>query len=331
MDPRTTARGDAIIRDGTSAPTATAAEVFRLLAASARRGHRGVLATITGVTGTGSRGIGTHMAVLDNGDSAGSFSSGCVETAIVSEALDVLHESASRTVRFGQGSPYIDIRLPCGGGMDVLFLADPPPDIVERALACLDARQPVVLHLDPAGSLRIASEPPPRGAEWENGIFAVGHAPALRLVLLGHGAEMLASLRLACSFGAAVELYSPEAAVIEAGLEEGVRSVRLTSASSPVELQGDPWTAFLFLFHDHDWEPPLLAKALHTRSSWVGAMGSDRTQEARRAALAAYGVSDDAIARVRGPVGLIPSSRDPATLALSALAEIVSAYRVLLP
>src|SRR3546814_17256123 len=92
-------------------------------------------------------------------------------------------------------------------------------------------------------------------------------------------------------------------------------------------LEGDPWTAFLFLFHNHDWEPPLLARALETESFWVGAMGSPRTQKARRAALKAYGIEEEIIARVRGPIGLIPPTRDPATLGLSAFAEIAGAYR----
>jgi xanthine dehydrogenase accessory factor len=83
----------------------------------------------------------------------------------------------------------------------------------------------------------------------------------------------------------------------------------------------------LFLFHDHDWEPDLLARALDTPALWIGAMGSERTQAARRAALAARGVDAKSIARVRGPVGLIPASRDPSTLALSAFAEIVGAYQ----
>ena len=302
-----------------------------MLADGTRSGRRGVLATITELTGTGARAVGTHMAVLDNGDSAGSFSSGCVEAAIIAEALGVLRDGSPRTVRFGQGSPYIDIRLPCGGGMDVLFLADPATDVIARALACLEARQPVTLELGPAGPLRLGGQAEPQGADWQDGVFTITHAPPLRLVLLGHGAEMLASLRLALSFGASVELYSPEAEVVAAGLAAGVPSVELKSVNSPVEMKGDPWTAFLFLFHDHDWELPLIAKALEAPSFWVGAMGSRQTQLARGAALIEYGVPAEAVARVRGPVGLIPSSRDPATLALSALAEIVGAYRAQLP
>jgi xanthine dehydrogenase accessory factor len=320
-----------IDRDPTSAPAATAAEILRLLVDGARCGRRGVLATITELTGTGARAVGTHMAVLDNGDSAGSFSSGCVEAAIIAEALDVLRDGAPRTVRFGQGTPYIDIKLPCGGGMEVLFLPNPATDVIESALARLEARQSIALTLNPTGPLDLSTEAAPRSAGWQDAVFTVGHAPPLRLVLLGHGAEMLTSLRLARSFGALVELYSPEAEVVEAGLAADVPSVQLKSASSPAQLRGDPWTAFLFLFHDHDWEPPLIAKALETSSFWVGAMGSRQTQLARGAALVEQGVPVEAIARVRGPVGLIPSSRDPATLALSALAEIVGAYEALLP
>lgn len=296
-----------------------------------RDGHRGVLATITGLTGTGARAVGTHMAVLDNGHNAGSFSSGCVEEAIVAEALAVLGEGFSRSIRFGEGSPYIDIRLPCGGGMDVLFQPDPRVDLIERALVCLGARQPIVLRLDRAAPLSVSCGGILAGTGWDNGAFCVHHVPPLRVILFGQGAEMLTMLRLCRSFGASVEIYSPDGQVVASGLAEKARSVRLLSAGSPLALEGDPWSAFLFLFHDHDWEPPLIARALDTTSFWVGAMGSTGTHKVRRAALAAEGVSNERIARVRGPVGLIPSSRDPATLALSALAEIVTAYRAVLP
>ena len=139
------------------------------------------------------------------------------------------------------------------------------------------------------------------------------------------------ALKLARSFGAEVELHSPDRQIVEAGLADGAVSVRLNSANGPVDLHGDPWTAFLFLFHDHDWEPPLIQKALETPAFWVGAMGSHNTHAARCAMLAERGASEAAIARVRGPVGLSPASRDPATLALSALSEIVGAYRTILP
>src|SRR3546814_9633347 len=73
-------------------PAASAVEIFRFLLEGMREGHRGLLTTITDLTGTGARAVGTHMAVLDNVDCAGSFSSGCVEAAIIADAIDVFSE-----------------------------------------------------------------------------------------------------------------------------------------------------------------------------------------------------------------------------------------------
>jgi xanthine dehydrogenase accessory factor len=277
-----------------------------------------LLATITGLTGTGARAVGTHMAVLDDGTSAGSFSSGCVEAAIVAEGLDALGEGRPRVVRFGQGSSYLDVRLPCGGGMDVLFAPDPDAGTLRRLVARMAARQPIELFLDEANGL-LAS--PAEAA------FRVRHVPPLKLFLVGHGAEMIAALHLARAYGAEVEMLSPDGEIVAAGLRHGVAARHLPFPGAVTALAADPWSAFLFLFHDHDWEPSLLAVALDTPALWIGAMGSPVTHAARLEALAAAGVRREARTRVRGPVGLIPSSRDPATLALSALAEIVAAYQ----
>lgn len=295
-------------------------EVFRFLLAGLDAGHRAVLATITGITGTSARATGTPMAILDDGTSAGSFSSGCVEAAIVAEALDVLESGRPRPRRFGQGSPYLDIKLPCGGGMDVLFVPDPDGALVRGLSARMEARQPVELFLDETDGL----VPSPVGA-----CFRARHVPPLKLFLLGHGAEVNAAMRLAVAYGADVEILSPNLDLVAAARQDGVEARHLPFPSAGIAVEADPWSAFLFLFHDHDWEPPLLAAALQTAAFWIGAMGSRQTQAARLKALAAAGVAPEALSRVRGPIGLIPSSRDPATLALSALAEIVAAYRAI--
>jgi xanthine dehydrogenase accessory factor len=302
-----------------SAPTAAPAEIFEVLLGAARQARGGVLATITAITGTGARAVGTHMAVLENGDSAGSFSSGCVEAAIVAEALEVLAEGRARTTRFGQGSPYIDIRLPCGGGMDVVFLPNPAIEVLEAASAFFAQREPFELSIHADGRLAI-------DATDEDG-FRLRHIPRLKMILIGHGAEMLAALRLGLVHGAELEMLSPEQEIVAAASSAGVSATRLISPTGAAPIAADAWSAILFLFHDHDWEPELLARALDTDAFWIGAMGSERTQAARRAALAERGVEPVRIARIKGPVGLIPSSRDPATLALSALAEIVGAYK----
>ena len=305
---------------------ATPAALFRFLADGLRSGRRGVLATITALTDTGPRALGAHMAILDDGGYAGSFSGGCVEAAIVAEALDALAAGTSRTVRFGDSSPYLDIRLPCGGAMDVLFVPDPSDRAIEQGASLLAGRAPVTLTLTRSGGLTAEAIWADRAAGWTGGDFRVRHAPPLSVIAIGQGAESLHMVRLARAYGAEVALLSPDQALLAAAGKEGVGASHLASPASLV-LAADAWTAIILLFHDHDWEDELLARALATPAFWIGAMGNPRTHQARLAALAARGATRDDRARVRGPIGLIPSSRDPATLALSALAEIVDEYR----
>jgi xanthine dehydrogenase accessory factor len=308
-------------------PEAAPAEIFRLLADQASEGRRGALVTITGIEGRGARAAGTHMAVLENGDSAGSLSGGCVEKAIVAEALAAIEAGAPRRVRFGEGSTYIDIRLPCGGGIEILIQPDPPPAALVEAARLLDRRVPAWVALAPSGEMEVAPAP---DAGRREGWFQVRHLPRLRLIVAGHGAEAGRAIRLAALHGAEVRLLTPDRELLAAAAAEGITASHLVSAGGDPGFEADPWTAILLLFHEHEWESGLLRLALATPAFWIGAMGSPATHERRCADLRARGVADDAIARIRGPVGLIPSTRDPATLALSALAEIAAAHQALL-
>jgi xanthine dehydrogenase accessory factor len=83
----------------------------------------------------------------------------------------------------------------------------------------------------------------------------------------------------------------------------------------------------VFLFHDHAWESSLLEQALTQPWFFIGAMGSRRTHARRLAALRERGLPEEALARIVAPLGLIPSARDPVTMALSALAQVVDGYR----
>ena len=97
----------------------------------------------------------------------------------------------------------------------------------------------------------------------------------------------------------------------------------LTDLSSPPEVTDDKWTALVLMFHDHDWEYALLEQALKGNAFYIGAMGSIRTHQDRCEMLKDKGVSPEDIARIHGPIGIIPTMRDANLLALSTLAEIV--------
>jgi len=79
-------------------------------------GHRVALARVVGVVGSGPRDSGAAMAVNDVGEVAGSVSGGCVEGAIVTEALEVLESGKPRLCTFGYTDDgTLSVGLTCGG------------------------------------------------------------------------------------------------------------------------------------------------------------------------------------------------------------------------
>ncbi len=81
-----------------------------------RQGHRIALARVVDVEGSGPRLPGAAMAVTEGGEVAGSVSGGCVEGAVVSEALDVLATGDRRKVSFGYSDDEaFAVGLTCGG------------------------------------------------------------------------------------------------------------------------------------------------------------------------------------------------------------------------
>ena len=90
-----------------------------------KQGRRVALARVVDVEGSGPRLPGAAMAVNDAGEVAGSVSGGCVEGAVVSEALALLEaEGEGRLVTFGYSDDEaFAVGLTCGGTIH-LFLEE---------------------------------------------------------------------------------------------------------------------------------------------------------------------------------------------------------------
>ena len=259
------------------------------------------LCTIVGIDGSFSRRVGTQLTVAADGGRVGDMADKCLDDELASQALAAIAEGGARMLRYGQGSPFVDFRLPCGSGLDIwidstLDLAD-----LRRCVEELEARREAVLPIgSPDGTLKERR-----------------YIPRLRIVLLGAGAESAALVRLAAAQGVEVEWR-------EAG--QG-----LSLGRPPQDLTADAWTAVLLLFHDHEWEHALLDWALGTPAFYIGAQGGAPAREERLERLRAAGHGEADLARIKSPVGLIPAARDPAVLALSVLADVVGAYEALHP
>ncbi|HZF46425.1 MAG TPA: XdhC family protein [Sphingomonadaceae bacterium] len=272
------------------------------------------LCTIVAIDGSFSRRTGAQLAVAPDGTIAGDLADNCLNAELANQAIEAMESSGdnggARLLRYGKGSPFIDFRLPCGSGLDILIEPAPDRAALQNCMATLAARQGAELALP----LPPAADP----AFLRNRLYM----PPLRLLVLGAGSECSALVKLAQTQG------------IEAEWREAGNHLSLDKVPADL-LDGtwaaDPWTAILLLFHDHEWEYALLKWALGTHAFYVGAQGGAPARMARLERLKAGGVSDDALARLRSPVGLIPKARDSSVLALSVLADVVGAYEALHP
>jgi xanthine dehydrogenase accessory factor len=259
------------------------------------------LCTIVSIDGSFSRRLGAQLAVHGDGQVTGSLADGCLERQL---ATEIRSGGERRVMRFGAGSPLIDFRLPCGSGLDILVEPVPDRDACRTALSRLEARQGAALDLP---------VPKARGL-LERRLYM----PALGLQLFGEGPELETLATLGRATGLAVEVYAKDDAALSLG-------------QRPQGLSADRWTAIVLLFHDHEWEQAILQWAIETPAFYIGAQGGRQAREERTLRLSAAGLGKEAIDRVRSPVGIVKHSREPAALALSALAQIVGEYESLHP
>lgn len=248
------------------------------------------LVIVNAVTGGTLRAVGAMMAVTES-VVAGYISNGCVDADIVTRA----RSGEAGHLIYGDGSPFRDIVLPCGGRVELSLVQNPDQKLISAACAQLSARKIAVLSFD--------------------GV-TVSVKPRLCLRIAGRGAACVALAELAVVSGFQVKLQSPDPDIWP-------DTEHLIDPNEMVDLYDDSYTAVVLLFHDHDWEPTLLAQAVGGDAFYVGAMGSQKTHDARRETLLASHVALIDINRIHAPIGMMSRQRDARSLALSILAEVV--------
>jgi xanthine dehydrogenase accessory factor len=297
---------------------------FLMLAEAQATGIKGALVTISQINGGAPKPLGTQMAVLEDGRYLGHVSGGCVESAIAAEVAPLISGGKDQVLTFGKGSCYIDIRFPCGGGVDLLVHATPSPEMVTDAIARMRRREPFSLAFDlPHSTARIGDD---IGAtDWSGDIFVRTFRPRTRLLLIGRGPDMEVLARVAMAAEYDLALATPDDLTAMSLARLGVPIERLKTPGDPFPLPIDRWTATVLMFHEHEWEGAILSRAVAADGFYVGALGSVRTHNMRRERLLGMGVSPALIDRIRGPIGLVDRAKDPGTLALSVLAEVAAA------
>lgn len=281
-----------------------AIDILDFAARSMMEGHAAALVTLVEIHGGAARAIGAQMAVREEGLYCGFISGGCTEAAVAAEAMIALQKGLDRNLRLGEGSPFFDIVLPCGGGITLAIHVLRDAALLSHALAALQNRVPVRLRYH-AGSQALFFEPGEGKTGWDDGGFVRAYRPRGRLVLGGSGIEASTVAQVAAASGYEVLL-----------LERG---------QVPANDQLDRDTAVALLFHDIDREVAVLERALTSDAFYIGALGSRHTHEKRCAVLRQHGYGDADLVRIKAPIGIFDKARDARTLALSVVADIAQA------
>ncbi len=297
-------------------PREYAEDVLEFFVRRKEAGQDCALIMLTETRGGAVRAEGAMMAVCQSGQIAGYMSGGCVDADIILQAHQAMKTGQARKLCYGQGSPFLDIQLPCGGQLNIVIWPDPPLTKIHACLRALKNRQSATLTL--------------REPQSETGdpiLYTAHHKPKLALRLIGRGADPIALTQIAQAAGIPVDLWSTEPECL-AAIEPGhdIQTQLLQSRGQLPPIEDDAQTAIILMMHDTDWEVPILQQALSGKAFYIGAVGSQKTRARRSAALKAAGVTDQNIQRIKGPVGLVPSLRQASFLAVSTLAEIISIY-----
>jgi len=330
------------------------AHITRTLAA----GHSLVAATIVASVGSTPRTAGSKMLIFVDGSIAGTVGGGLAEGQVIAAAPDVFRSGQARLIDFdmtGQADKGAD--LICGGRMRVfLERLDADDREVFEALARLLAsggRGLVLTELDapgtPARCLLLADgsavgqTPGPDAlaaarkqgraimapivlANGERRYFLEPAASPDPLVICGGGHVSRPTAQIAAMVGFQVTVlddrpefanpgrfpFAAETAVIDPAAGWLAGRVVGPDASIVIVTRG----------HAHDQEA--LVEALGTPAAYIGMIGSLPKRDAIYERLLAKGVSADALARVKSPIGLEIAAETPEEIAVSIVAELIA-------
>ena len=287
----------------------------------------GVLAVITQIVGTSYRNLGTMMAFGPQGQRTGSLSSGCIEDDIAEHAATALQTGQVRSLRYGQGSPFFDLKLPCGGGLSILLIPNPDKAVLQAILARGESRGAAVLHITlstgalallPSGQTDVGQ----MGAGPDELVIVL--EPELRFWVYGHGIEAMSFALMAQAAGYDVTLFGQEGLQTDLSRIGPLNITLVPSFRSYICPKPDRRTAVTLFFHDHENEARLLAQFLPSDALFIGAQGSLKARQRLMSELQIQGVSAEHIEKLCPTFGLIGSCRDPRTLAVSVLAHVLS-------
>lgn len=302
-------------------------------------GKGAVLATVVQTWGSAPRRVGGQLVINRDGDMQGSVSGGCVEGAVVVEALEALETGETRVLEYGisDGDAFA-VGLACGGTIRVMVEpigAAMRAEMLRDLVAARASRRPVAYVVNPStGERRLdyvghaeRFRMDRSGFEEDGETFVAIHNPPLRMIVVGavHIAQALVPMARIAGFDPVI--VDPRESFGSSARFPGERIVDDWPDDALTAIGCDARTALVLLTHDPKLDDPALEIALGSDVFYIGALGSTRTHAKRVERLADKGFSAEQIARINGPVGLDIGAATPAEIAVSILAQMIEKLR----
>jgi len=294
------------------------------LAAALAAGRPSVLATLFRVEGSSPRGPGAQM-LFDGPRASGYFSGDCIEADVARHAAEVLESGEPRHLHYGVGSPWIDIRLRCGGTLHILLERIAPDSAAGHALiAAAYDRRPCRWESDGIAQTVTPGEGPLITVSADPLQISRRHDPPRRLIVSGGDPGALALARLASEAQIETVLVRPS------GPEEGppfpVADYRRDEVTEALEALGvDRWTAFVGATHEDHHDLAACLHALQHGAAYVGMIGAKSRAPGRLGALEAAGATAEQLARLRLSPGIPGLGKAPWEVAVGILGEVMQA------
>ena len=287
------------------------------------------LATLFQVAGSAPRGPGAQMLFAPGPDgnltASGYFSGDCIEGDVANHAAQVLADGVPRRLHYGMGSPWIDLRLRCGGALHVLVERITPDSAAATALLQAAAeRRSCRWITDGLRQTLGDGNGPLRDLKQEPFQIARRHDPRRRLIVSGGDPGALAVARL----GAMAQF---ETILLRPGGPDAAppfpvsQYLREEPADALARLKVDRWTAYLGATHEDHHDLGGCLAALRGGAGYVGMIGARSRAPQRIAALQATGASAEELTRLQLSPGIPGLGKSPWEVATGIIAEIMQA------
>jgi xanthine dehydrogenase accessory factor len=313
-------------------------DVRPTLGSASEAGQAAVLVTLHTASGGAPRGVGAQMVVTQSTVS-GYLSGGCIEADVARHALAAMADGQPRRLVYGEGGP-IDVRLPCGGRIELLAERVLPEDPAVACLLDLGAARKTAVWISTGATRLCCSDGesvPPEGdlsaaflaarqgtarAGQQGGAVYRTFAPRQRFVVFGHDPTALAMAMLARQVGMETFLVRPKGPSAPPPMPD-IQYRREAPAAALATIGVDPWTAVAIAMHQDEDDHEALVAALSSSAGYVGLLGSSRRLPGKIARLTEAGISPHQLARLKAPIGLKVGGHSPWEIATGVIAEVI--------